>query len=543
MTAKSFRLLMLALSILMLMSAFAGCSTASPSVAPSTSAPAGTPASTEAPTPSPAPVDKYAPIDGKEYTIQWCGFSVAPLAEEPEMAKYWGEKFGVKIECWNIDPSKWEDILGLRLATGEVPDVLAVRGTAKLEEYLKQDLLAAVPEDVYKTHTPTIYQIYLEEQEKLLKYARRGDVLYGYPEYSRDSKFRDPIVWNGLWLKNVGIEKTPETLAEFEDAFYKFVNNDPDQNGKKDTYALSNQGMASIYGAFGYLPWRWHVRDGKLVNAFVQPEMKDALTLLHKWYVDGVLDPEFVTGENKGGYWAITHAFVSGRIGYTGMGAYYHWWNTKSFQGENYIEMQKINPQAADSLVFGKPPVGPNGISGTVKGSDLTGVFTCYGKQLENEPDKLGKIMQIQDGMYSSKENWDTMTKGIKGKYWDTDPATGQFKSLGIYNDDSNEAYKQGTNSFFAVSWPYRYDLFPEGDKWCEDNFFTTGGVETQLLVALPSDQKYTGDLNTMAIEAFTNIITGKKPIEYFDEFVTTWKANGGDVLEKEANDWYSTIK
>lgn len=53
--------------------------------------------------------------------------------------------------------------------------------------------------------------------------------------------------------------------------------------------------------------------------------MKQALEVLHKWYVDGVLDPEFVTGENEGGYWAITHKFLNNQIGYTNMGNFYHW--------------------------------------------------------------------------------------------------------------------------------------------------------------------------------------------------------------------------
>ena len=53
--------------------------------------------------------------------------------------------------------------------------------------------------------------------------------------------------------------------------------------------------------------------------------MKEALTYLRKWYKDGVIDPEFVTGENKGGYKHLSHAFINGKIGMTSMGNYYHW--------------------------------------------------------------------------------------------------------------------------------------------------------------------------------------------------------------------------
>ena len=47
------------------------------------------------------------------------------------------------------------------------------------------------------------------------------------------------------------------------------------------------------------------------------PHNKEALALVKQLYDDGVLDPEFITGENQGGYWAISHSFVNGRIGVT----------------------------------------------------------------------------------------------------------------------------------------------------------------------------------------------------------------------------------
>jgi len=44
-----------------------------------------------------------------------------------------------------------------------------------------------------------------------------------------------------------------------------------------------------------------------------------------------------------------------------------------------------------------------------------------------------------------------------------------------------------------------------------------------------------------MATEVFTGIITGQKPLEAFDEFVSSWKAMGGDQITAEVNDWYAS--
>ncbi len=47
-------------------------------------------------------------------------------------------------------------------------------------------------------------------------------------------------------------------------------------------------------------------------------------------------------------------------------------------------------------------------------------------------------------------------------------------------------------------------------------------------------------ELNKMYDEFSADIITGAKPIEAFDEFVTKWYANGGQILTDEANELYN---
>ena len=43
--------------------------------------------------------------------------------------------------------------------------------------------------------------------------------------------------------------------------------------------------------------------------------------------------------------------------------------------------------------------------------------------------------------------------------------------------------------------------------------------------------------------ETYIAIITGEQPVSYFDQFVTIWRSSGGDVLTREANAWYNTVK
>jgi len=61
-------------------------------------------------------------------------------------------------------------------------------------------------------------------------------------------------------------------------------------------------------------------------------------------------------------------------------------------------------------------------------------------------------------------------------------------------------------------------------------------GKSEELTKPLPSGNKYISELDRLQSEAYIKIISGEKPIEYFDEFVKQWRAAGGDILEKEAN-------
>ena len=48
------------------------------------------------------------------------------------------------------------------------------------------------------------------------------------------------LVWRKDWLEKVGIEKIPSTIEEFETAIRAFKEQDPDGNGKNDTFGFSN---------------------------------------------------------------------------------------------------------------------------------------------------------------------------------------------------------------------------------------------------------------------------------------------------------------
>ena len=493
-----------------------------------------------------AAADPYAPIEGKRYHISWVGYQTAPIAENPVMVNYWNQKFNIEIEVWNIDRNKWFEILDLKLAAGEVPDNIWCKWMDAYRRYINLGVLAEVPMEAVKKYAPDVCRMVNLEGPEAFGYATVNGKMYGVPRgFNFNAIYRRALAWRGDWLENVGVAKVPDTLQEYEDAFYKFVRADPDGNGKNDTYALSLAGLECIYGAFGYMNEKWQKRDGKLVYGSIQPEVKQALALMNKWYRDGVLDPEFLKDENTTSEeWFISDSFFNGRIGFTGKGSYNHWYAGGAYKGDvpgpTIVALEQRNPAAFKSLVFSLPPLGPEGKRGMYLNTTFEGHVTAYGSHLEKERDKIGKMLQVGNDMCAKDyETYVSVNYGIKGQHWDFDE-NGNVVSFG----DWSKGQVRSANGGHSLLLNFKYMTYDKRlnraqTEWAEKNRMDFGGITNELVVSLPSDPDYKEDLLEMERQVLNQIITGERPVDYFDEFVNAWRKAGGAVLEKEANDWY----
>lgn len=493
---------------------------------------------------------EYRPVEGKTYELDWSPYITDPVPDDAKMKLYYEDMFNVKFNVLNLDNQNITELLNLKFAAGEIPDFMSNGiDINNLPQYVKQGVLMEITPEMIEALAPDLYKQATAANPNWLDYAKVDGKIYGLPEMRNDIG-RNVTVWRGDWLEAVGITKTPDTLEEFEEAFYKFANEDPDGNGKKDTYGLSLSGLPVVFGAFGYLPgysahtwhdWFWHERDGELVFGGVQPEMKEALTLINKWYEDGVLDPEFITGENMGGYWALSHAFINSRIGFSSHGNFYHWNDPlpDGGFGANYDELSKVNQEAADSLVHSLPPEGPGGRN-QFTDNMVPGKIIAFGRTLEKEPDKLGKILEILNHTSgTTAENYYTAALGFEGEMWEEDPEIpGVRRVIGEWADLPDRADGKMT---FRESFAVVPADGPRMDWAAEHNY----GVMTQnkLQAALPSESLYRAELTKLRDEAYISIITGDKPVDYFDEFVEKWFSMGGEQITKEANEWYQNFK
>lgn len=494
--------------------------------------------------------------------ITVANYQIEPTDPNGEMLKYYGDKFGVDFEIINIANEKYHEIINLKMAAGEIPDLFYLKDASTLGTYVKQGVTAKLPMDLLAKNAPELVNVINTYAPGYMDFGRVNGAQYGIPAVNPTNVFHIPLVYRADWMKKVGVTKMPATLDEFETLMYKFAKEDPDGNGKNDTYGLSQDGFNAVFGAFGLVPFDhnskgaagtdyWNVVNGKVVNDAINPDVKKALELLSKWYKDGVIDPEFITGENQGGYWAISHAFVKGRIGFTTRGNYYHWAMPGVYKNidENgkktpcdpgAVAKEFVAAQPKGELVLGQPLKGPTGVQAIKKFNPLMNFF-CVSKKVEKDAAKMAKIFQVLNESASPDYvTRQTVSRGFVNKYWkilDLDTQTYQF--IPPYDKDTGYVSRIGAVLWITMPFP---PMEPR-EQWAYSMGYDKLGIDNLIQVGLPMAVKYKVDLMKLRDETYIAIVTGAKPLSYFDEYVKSYLAMGGAQAQDEANAYYKEMK
>jgi putative aldouronate transport system substrate-binding protein len=517
-----------------------------------------------------------------EYTVQ---LGPTPLDKGSYGQRYFEKKYNVKLKFIDIDESNRKEQLNLMYATGTTPDIVQVT-LPDVSDYSKQGLLAELPIDMIKENMPNYYAVLQEYDPQLLNITKVDGKNMGLARFNLNGGIPRAGNIRADWLENVGITKVPSTIQELEEAFIKFRNDDPDKNGAKDTYGMSNPSdfagkhwFQSIFGAFNTNPFNWVERDGKLQFGLTAPETKDALKLLNKWYEEGLIDPEFIMDKGRSSDAVdIATKFAQGKLGYVdnlnfddvqwdadghisfrwvaNQPKWKEWFDANKEDKTKYYSTKvftDFDDNAPGPIYITMPPVtGPNGASGYQR-EGYSNSVVVFGKHLEEDKDKFVKLLKIMEDQHSNFDSYLHQSYGPEGLMWMKDDKSEnilnpdwanhelfhpQFKKIGV-NWISN--IMNWTNPEFMAIWgpqtEQRYKL--TGDVIREYPYY-----EDLLKVVLPSQGKYTELLDTRVKEYVIKTIAGDIDIDdTFDDTVADWYKDGGDLLTKEANEWYSSTK
>ncbi len=264
------------------------------------------------------------------------------------------EKFPeVKFELEPILYSAYPNRFPVMMAAGDLPD-LFMGNTTYMPQLVESDLVYPL-DDVLETKGSDIVG---NARDGQLLYGQYGGQQYAIPGSYLLKYFAQNIRMD--WLENLGLD-VPVTLDEYREVARAFVNDDPNQSGKDDTYAAAFRKninfIDSFFWAFGVAPnhhqtGMWQIRDGKHTFDWVQPEMKQALLELASWYEEGLIHPESLTFEWND-WW---NAYLRDSVGM--------WYHQPRRLPEMNAALRQAGVEDADMWPIA-PPVGPDGHSGT----------------------------------------------------------------------------------------------------------------------------------------------------------------------------------
>ena len=399
-----------------------------------------------------------------------------PILEELE------KRLNMEIEYEAPPINNYGEKLQITMASGELPDIIyyqKVAGDNDFENWSEDGLFAELDDRI--ADYPNIMATVPDNYWNAVRSIKTGKI-QAVPR-PNVTNYNGYLI-NQEWLNNLGLE-APVTLEEFKNVCHAFTYDDPDQNGKDDTFGLS---CVSLYPPF-------------LKNAFGLADVKDTngeyatitkrtgylpcLNYMRDLYKDGALDPEFFTNE----VYSDEEKIMGGRAGIIG-----------NHQAK-IMGMSATVPDVVDRLTYCGALEDLNGVRSVY----LTpAIWGCWMISADADVDAALRLIDY----CMSEEGFILMFLGIEGENYNSY----DFERRKVERtEEQSEAIKYMTSTYFTFS------LVKDGGSAIIEN------ADTQKKL-----DKYYSDFNAMK-EVTTPINVPEPKLEEENDF----KMNNPELVTK----------
>ena len=223
---------------------------------------------------------------------------------EPDLGNEWytelTEMTNVVLDVAFIPTLSYVDKITTTIADKQLAQIFTANSSV-----LKNNLLLQALQsdgfwelDDYIMDYPNLYEFVGEDTwNNSRKYGR----IYGIPRLR--ALARNGAVIRQDWLDALGLEN-PTTIEEFIEVLRAFTEDDPDGNGKKDTFGWTtayagtgNRGWNGVQALATYLgaPNGWAYTNGEVIPDFSTEAYFQALTYIKQIYDAGYMNKDFAT--------------------------------------------------------------------------------------------------------------------------------------------------------------------------------------------------------------------------------------------------------
>ena len=492
--------------------------------------------------------------DGRRLDLSWMGIPAYPRARDGSwIQRNLEARFNLTLKPIFMDWNQFAQRRPMMLCGGDIPDVIWNGDPLGVQANLRNGFIMEIPWQVIVSNAPTYVSLLNRYGRQAWLYSFYQGHNYGIPTFD-EGTIRPRIgAWRMDWLRKVGIDHVPETIPQMHEALYRLRYDDPDGDGKKDTYGWSptighwSLAFADVFAAYDVLPFDFMSQDGKVVWGGTLPAAKQALRTLHQWYQEDLLDPDFVLQAQEDDTQA---RFLAGRVGYIypiDTWAFYNLSDSTSL----YSRLRALQPGA--EMAPG-PPL--RDAAGQRRGRAWGGAAHViqFGIQVQQQPEKVLRVLRMFEQITRSRQLYLEARCGKEGLQWRNDPQRG-IVALAPYDQDDHLRDQEMINEsgfgslfFYPASLddtyhgPYTdpraaaFDQNYRRPQWAMINVLGKCDV-------VPSASRYLEDLRNYQLTVFVEMVTGRRSVDDFDNFVHQFQRRGGDVIVSEANEIHAQLQ
>ena len=473
----------------------------------------------------------------EEVTIKyWCSLpatvrNIASSFGETEVYKELQKRTGVTIDFIHPAAGSDNEQFNVMLASGDLPDVIERDWSSYIgaEEKAAEDGILMDITEYVNDYAPNMVKFIEKEVPDAKRWITTNDRYYIIPSLEADKKYVTTI---GMLIRQDLLDKygleMPKTIADWENVLRTFK-----ENGVKYPLSLNKNHLKwySVFECAYGVTETFLQRDGRITYGYIEPEMKDFVITMKRWFEEGLVDPDMLTMDEV----AFNGKVLNGDAG--------AWVGSVDDIAVKEKGLKEVVP---DANIVGAPYMSLN------EGEDCKVVYlnrrdgytyaNAAGITTSNKHPKA--TIKMFDYLFTD-EGAELMNYGVEGKSYEMVDGKPTFTEL-ITNNSDGLSTLEARGLWTRYNGPGRVELgymdqvHAEPDQknaaqmWSDQAVKYDHAAVWRACYKLTADEadeltEVTSQFTTFATENFSKFIMGLRPIEEWDAFVADLKAMGVD--------------
>lgn len=472
----------------------------------------------------------------------------------------WKEKLGIEVTYDWVDEgnTQYDTKLNMTIASGNLPDVFKCN-YVQFRQLMDAGLLMDIT-DYYYNNTSQRIRDYEKTDPDTIKLSTVDGRIYGIPEYYYGIIDQPKDLWvRKDWYEAAGSPPL-KTVEDFENLAKKFME-EHGGYGLAIENKLENLFMTGpMFGVYLGNPMNYNAQyfwykdeTGRIKAGIAHKEFKTALTYWAKWYQEGIISPDFANVDTN----KMIQDIVNGKVG---MQPHYQWqgWhvgpNLVAVQGNDSYFIPFPFPTIDGSQVLGQVGFPNNRVIVVSK--------TCKNPAAVMKLISFTDYVMFDPNTVLTEEEFKGFTDGqrehVPGSVEIIDPQADmiQFEHVlaALKTGDTSQLFTAGMKKKYgdSISWindknsgglgAYLQQGF-DGCSYYNSKFLIDNNFLKKTDMWGPPPVEFDKTVNCMDIilNGVMEIIMGVQPVDYYDQVLAEWYAQGGQIMEDAVNAQYGT--